>query len=59
MVDPGFRRFATPSGVRGYCGAVDAVLDNPIWSSLRTRHRDIARASGKASRYPPDCRSCT
>lgn len=54
MGDRGFRRFATPSGLRDYHGAMDAVLDNPIWSSLRTRHRNIARVKGTAARYPPD-----
>ena len=29
-------------------------LDNPFWSSLRTRHRDIARRIGDAARYPPE-----
>jgi ribosomal protein S18 acetylase RimI-like enzyme len=29
-------------------------LDNPFWSSLRTRHRDIAQSSGDAARYPPE-----
>ena len=27
-------------------------LDNPFWSSLRTRHRAIALAAGNAMRYP-------
>jgi GNAT superfamily N-acetyltransferase len=27
------------------------VLDNPIWSSLTTAHRSIARLSGRAARY--------
>lgn len=29
-------------------------LDNPFWSSLRTRHRDIARSIGDAARYPSE-----
>lgn len=29
-------------------------LDNPFWSSLRTRHRDIALITGDAARYPPE-----
>lgn len=29
-------------------------LDNPFWSSLCTRHRDIAQKSGDAARYPPE-----
>lgn len=29
-------------------------LDNPFWSSLRTRHRDIAVSAGDAARYPAD-----
>lgn len=29
-------------------------LDNPFWSSLRTRHRDIALSMGDAARYPPE-----
>lgn len=28
------------------------VLDNPIWESLRSRHRDIARIHGDVARYP-------
>jgi ribosomal protein S18 acetylase RimI-like enzyme len=31
-----------------------AVLDNPLWSSLSTLHRSIARASGDALRYPAE-----
>jgi len=32
---------------------VDATdLDNPIWSSLRSRHRDLALGVGDAARYP-------
>lgn len=30
----------------------DHVLDNPIWESLRTRHRGIARTHGQVARYP-------
>lgn len=29
-------------------------LDNPIWSSLRTRHRGIARVHGEVARYPAE-----
>ena len=29
-------------------------LDNPFWSSLRTRHRDIALSAGEVARYPPE-----
>jgi len=29
-------------------------LDNPFWSSLRTRHRDIALLNGEAARYPAE-----
>jgi ribosomal protein S18 acetylase RimI-like enzyme len=29
-------------------------LDNPFWSSLRSRHRDIARCEGDVARYPPE-----
>lgn len=32
----------------------DAELDNPFWSSLRTRHRGIALRAGFAARYPAD-----
>jgi ribosomal protein S18 acetylase RimI-like enzyme len=28
-------------------------LDNPIWSSLRSNHRDLALCTGDAARYPP------
>jgi GNAT superfamily N-acetyltransferase len=28
------------------------VLDNPIWESLQSRHRDIARMEGDVARYP-------
>ncbi|UJB18108.1 MULTISPECIES: GNAT family N-acetyltransferase [Lysobacter] len=30
----------------------DHVLDNPIWQSLSTRHRDLALGQGDAARYP-------
>lgn len=30
----------------------DHVLDNPIWESLRSRHRDLAIRTGDAARYP-------
>jgi ribosomal protein S18 acetylase RimI-like enzyme len=29
-------------------------LDNPFWTSLRTRHRDLALTAGRAARYPAD-----
>ena len=29
-------------------------LDNPFWSSLRSRHRALARSSGDAARYPAE-----
>ncbi|HEU0307585.1 MAG TPA: GNAT family N-acetyltransferase [Lysobacter sp.] len=29
-------------------------LDNPFWSSLQTRHRDIALRQGDAARYPAE-----
>lgn len=29
-------------------------LDNPIWSSLCTRHRSLAQRVGDVARYPPD-----
>lgn len=29
------------------------ALDNPIWSSLRSRHRDFALCVDDAARYPP------
>ena len=32
----------------------DLELDNPFWSSLRTRHRHIARCAGAVARYPAD-----
>ena len=28
-------------------------LDNPFWSSLRSRHREIAQCVGDVARYPP------
>ena len=28
--------------------------DNPFWSSLRSRHRALARSSGDAARYPAE-----
>lgn len=30
------------------------VLDNPIWSSLVSRHRAFARGDGRVARYPAD-----
>jgi len=30
------------------------ALDNPFWSSLRTRHRDIALVADDVARYPAD-----
>lgn len=32
----------------------DTALDNPIWHSLQTRHRALARCVGDAARYPAD-----
>lgn len=29
-------------------------LDNPVWQSLNTRHREFARMSGRVARYPAD-----
>lgn len=29
-------------------------LDNPFWSSLRSRHRALARSQGDAARYPAE-----
>jgi ribosomal protein S18 acetylase RimI-like enzyme len=31
----------------------DTGLDNPFWSSLRSRHRGLALAAGDVARYPP------
>lgn len=33
---------------------IDTDLDNPIWHSLRTRHRALARRIGDVARYPAD-----
>ncbi|TWI00990.1 FR47-like protein [Luteimonas cucumeris] len=33
---------------------VDSELDNPIWASLCSRHRDIAQCAGDTVRYPPE-----
>ena len=33
---------------------MDSELDNPFWSSLRSRHRDIARVAGEAARFPAE-----
>ena len=30
-----------------------AELDNPFWSSLRSRHRELAQGVGDVARYPP------
>jgi ribosomal protein S18 acetylase RimI-like enzyme len=30
------------------------ALDNPIWASLSTRHRDVAQTAGALRRYPPE-----
>ena len=30
------------------------VLDNPIWESLVSRHRSLARRHGDVARYPPE-----
>ena len=32
----------------------DSALDNPFWSSLRSRHRDIAQVAGEAARFPAE-----
>jgi ribosomal protein S18 acetylase RimI-like enzyme len=32
----------------------DRALDSPFWSSLRSRHRDIAQVAGEAARFPAD-----
>jgi ribosomal protein S18 acetylase RimI-like enzyme len=32
----------------------DPELDNPFWSSLRTRHRDVAVQAGEVARYPTE-----
>jgi GNAT superfamily N-acetyltransferase len=29
-------------------------LDNPVWSSLQSRHRAMARVAGDAARFPPE-----
>ena len=31
-----------------------SALDNPFWSSLRSRHRDIAQVAGDVARYPAE-----
>lgn len=31
---------------------IDSELDNPFWSALCTRHRDVALRHGEAARYP-------
>jgi ribosomal protein S18 acetylase RimI-like enzyme len=33
--------------------ASDTELDNPFWSSLRSRHRALALEAGDVARYPP------
>lgn len=33
---------------------IAAELDNPLWSSLHSRHRAIARCRGEVARYPAD-----
>ncbi len=32
----------------------DSALDNPFWSSLRSRHRHIAQVAGEAARFPAE-----
>lgn len=32
----------------------ETVLDNAVWHSLRTTHRDLAEVTGAAARYHPD-----
>ena len=40
---------------RGYHFTMaDSELDNPFWSSLRTRHRSLAMGTDTVARYPPD-----
>lgn len=34
--------------------SAEAVLDDPVWSSLTTRHAHLARGDRLALRYPPD-----
>ena len=33
---------------------IASELDNPFWSSLRTRHRDLAQCIGDVARYPAE-----
>lgn len=37
-----------------YHGVMGSALDNPIWSSLQTRHRGVARTAGNVARYPSE-----
>ena len=37
---------------------IASELDNPFWSSLCTRHRDIAMRNGDAARYPAEYAPC-
>ncbi len=39
---------------RYHRGMPTEALDNPFWSSLRTRHRDIALFADDVARYPAD-----
>lgn len=32
----------------------ESALDNPFWSSLQTRHHDVALVADDAARYPPE-----
>lgn len=34
--------------------AMAGELDNPFWSSLRSRHRGLATVAGDVARYPPE-----
>jgi predicted GNAT family acetyltransferase len=43
--------FGTHTGVANLSNT-NAVLDNAIWSSLTTRHSNIAEGNGRARRYP-------
>jgi GNAT superfamily N-acetyltransferase len=42
------------SPARQYREMIATELDNPFWSSLRSRHRALAQSVGDASRYPAE-----
>lgn len=42
------------STTTGAPGAADAVLDNPVWSSLTGTHRELAQGGARARRFPAD-----